>query len=112
MRNVPGKPKYRALTAPLSCLMSDGSHEDIPIDFEWDGSSVPWIFQGFFPRHNHPISSCKHDYRCSKAKNKAERAWNDKEFEKDVGTTSWWITKKAGYVGVRVGAFFGIGNRF
>jgi len=107
MRNVPGKPINRALTAPLAC-----GDEEIPIGFEWDGSSVPFLFQGFFPRHRHPIASCRHDWRCKNAKNKEDRAFADKEFQKDVGTTSWWITKKAGYYGVRIGAFFGIGNNF
>jgi hypothetical protein len=46
------------------------------------------------------------------ATSKAERKFADKEFEKDVGSTSYWITKKVGYIGVRVGAFFGIGNNF
>jgi len=50
--------------------MPDGSIDMIPIDFTWDGSSVPYVFQGFFPRHRHPVSSAKHDYRCGKAKNK------------------------------------------
>src|SRR6056297_3666152 len=92
MRNVPGKPKCRALTAPLYCKNMDGSSGYIPFDFEWDGSSVPFIFQGFFPRQRHPIASCRHDWRCLNAKNKTERAWADKEFEKDVGKTSWWVT--------------------
>jgi hypothetical protein len=90
----------------------DGTVSYIPSGFTWDGSSVPFIFQGIFPRHNHPIASCRHDYRCQKATSKAERKFADKEFEKDVGTTSWWITKKVGYLGVRVGAFLGIGSSF
>ena len=112
MRNVPGKPNNRALTKPLYCQRFDGSHGSIPTGFEWDGSSVPFLFQGIFPRHRHPIASCRHDYRCGIAKTKDERKWADKEFEKDVGKTSWWITKKVGYLGVRIGAFFGIGNNF
>lgn len=112
MCNVPGKPLLRTLTKPIECLMWDGSTELIPIGFSWDGSSVPWIFQGLFPRHRHPIASCKHDYRCNKAKNKTQRAWNDKQFKSDVDMTSWKITSLIGYVGVRIGAFFGIGNNF
>ena len=110
MRNVPGEPNHRALTQPLPCLRMDGTMDYVPVDFSWDGSSVPWVFQGFFPRHNHPIASCRHDYRCLNARTKAERKFADKEFEKDVGTTSWWITKKVGYIGVRVGAYLGIGK--
>jgi hypothetical protein len=112
MRNVPGNGKLRALDIPLPIKKMDGSMGLVPADFEWDGSSVPWIFQGFFPRHNHPIASCRHDWRCKNARTKAERLFADKEFEKDVGTTSWWITKKFGYAGVRIGAYLGIGNRF
>lgn len=109
MRNVPGKPLHRALWLPLSCPSFDGAIGQVPAGFEWDGSSVPWIFQRIFPRHNHPIASCRHDWRCRNAKSAAERAWADREFEKDVATTSWWITAKLGYLGVRIGAALGVG---
>lgn len=112
MRNVTGKPDHRALTAPLPYLKQDGTTGSIHAGFEWDGSSVPFIFQGFFPRHKHPVASCRHDYRCGKAKNKADRLFADKQFEIDVGKTSWWITKKIGYSGVRIGALFGVGSNF
>ena len=112
MRNVPGKPKHRALDRPLPCVDFDGADGFVPQDFEWDGSSVPLIFQGIFPRHNHPIASCRHDWRCRTARNAAERKWADEQFEADVGTTSWWITKKIGYLGVRIGALFGIGCHY
>jgi hypothetical protein len=112
MRNVPGTADNRALDAPLFLLLADGSTGEVPKDFEWDGASVPMIFQGLFPRHNHPIASCRHDYGCGIAKNAAERKFYDQRFQIDVGTTSWWMTKKIGYIGVRIGAFFGIGNNF
>ena len=112
MRNVEGKQKMRALTQPLCCMTQDGKDEYIPVDFEWDGSSVPIFFQMFFPRHRHPVASAKHDWRSSHAKNKKDRAFADKEFRKDVRKTSWRITAILGYVGVRVGAFLGIGSRF
>jgi len=112
MRNVPGTDDSRALDAPLPCLMPDGTMGEVPTDYEWDGNSTPKLLQWIFPRHNHPIASCRHDYRCGLAKNATERKFADKEFEKDVGTTSWRITKKVGYYGVRVGAFFGIGSSF
>jgi len=112
MRNVPGQPKMRALTRTLPCIMPDGSIDMIPIDFTWDGSSVPYVFQGFFPRHRHPVSSAKHDYRCGKAKNKKERLFADKQFRIDVDTTSWKITSWVGYMGVRVGAVFGAGCHY
>jgi len=112
MRSVPGKPKMRALTQPLQCLMPGGEIAMIPVDFEWDGSSGPVMLQGIFPRWRHPISSCKHDWRCDKAKNKKDRKFADEQFQIDVGKTSWKITSKIGYWGVRIGAFFGIGNNF
>ena len=112
MRNVPGYPKLRSLTTPLKCKMWLSKTHNIPFGFKWGGASAPWSLLPFFPRHNHPVASCKHDYRCSKARNGAERKWADKEFEKDVGVTSWWVTKKIGYTGVRIGALLGIGSDF
>lgn len=131
MRNVPGDPRKRALLKPLPCLNMDGTMGEIPLPFEWDGSSAEiisesksklkralvWVLafplnffmRSVFPRHWHPIASCRHDWRCRNARTKEERLFADQEFEKDVGTTSWWITQKAGYIGVRIGAFFGIG---
>ena len=112
MRNDARGPKYRVLTAPLPCEDFDHSEAYVPTHFMWDGSSVPFIFRGLFPRHNHPIASCRHDWRCRRAKNAAQRKWADQQFEKDVGTTSWWITKKLGYLGVRAGALLGVGVRY
>lgn len=109
MRNVPDKPLHRALTAPLR-LNRLGA--EIPAGFEWDGSSVPKIFQNIFPRHRHPIASCRHDWRCQHAQNAAERKEADRHFRDDVGATSWWITKQVGYGGVRLGALFGVGVRY
>lgn len=75
MRNVPGDDKMRVLDAALPCKNFDGTDGEVPPDFGWDGSSVPLIFQGVFPRHNHPIASCRHDWRCRNAKNAEERKW-------------------------------------
>ena len=111
-RTVPGKPLHRALTETHPCTMPDGTTEDIPVDFEWDGSSVPGLFRGLFPKWRHPIASCEHDYGCGKAKNQKERKFHDEKFQVNVGHTSWWLTKKVGYYGVRIGAFLGIGNHF
>lgn len=112
MRTVPGEPQMRALTGPLPCKNFDGSDGEVPFNFKWDGSSVPLIFRGLFPRHDHPIASCRHDWRCRNAKSPEERKWADGEFREDVGRTSWWITKQIGYVGVRVGATFGVGVNY
>ena len=112
MRTVSGKPVHRALTKPLQITTMDGEVDEIPVDFEWDGASVPWLFNGLFPRHRHPVASCKHDWRCLHAKSPSERKWADEQFEIDVGKTSWWITKKIGYYGVRIGAYLGIGCHY
>lgn len=112
MRTVLGKPDCRALTRPLPAVNFDGSPGFVPEEFEWDGSSVPWIFQRLFPRHKHPIASCRHDWRCLHARSSAERKWADEQFRDDVGRTSWWITKQLGYAGVRIGAALGIGVRY
>ena len=106
MRNVPGKPKHRALTRPLPFEKYGGGEGLIPAGYEWDGSSVPFIFQGIFPRHLHPIASCRHDWRCEHAQTLEERRWGDAQFEADVGTTSWWVTKKIGYAGVTIGSYW------
>ena len=112
MRNVPGKPNHRALDKPLPYMTREGKQEYIPKDFEWDGSSVPWFAQGIFPRHRHPVASCRHDKRCGDATCAEDRKFADLEFRKDVRKTSWWITAAAGYYGVRIGAFLGIGSNF
>jgi len=111
MRNVPGFPKLLALTKPLACEMWDGSIHYIQPPFSWNGNSSG-IFTPVFPKWNHPIASCKHDYRCGLAKNAQERTWSDSEFKKDVRTTGWWITAELGYIGVRTGALLGIGSSF
>jgi len=111
-RTVQGKPLWRALTKARRLLTPDGSIDTIPVDDEWDGSSVPWFLQGTFPRWRHPIASREHDWRCRFAKNREERKFADEMFEVRVGVTSWWITKKVGWLGVRLGAFLGIGVQY
>jgi hypothetical protein len=112
MRNVPGTDNERALDAPLPLLMQDGTMAEVPADFVWDGNSVPMVFRGIFPKHNHPIASCRHDWRCIMARSAADRKFADEQFQVDVGTTGWWITKKIGYIGVRIGALFGRGSNY
>lgn len=108
MRSVEGKPDHMALD---STLLRHGDGPDIPLDFEWDGSSVPRFLRGLFPKWRHPKASCGHDFDCRNARNKAERAIADRRFKFRVSVTS---TREAwvGYIGVRIGAFFGIGSNF
>ena len=113
-RTVPEKgDDWRATTAFLPCPMWGGYEgpEVIPDGFEWNGNSSG-LFAPVFPKWNHPIASCRHDFRCEKARNAEQRKWADEQFEKDVGTTSFWVTKKLGYLGVRAGAVLGIGVNY
>lgn len=107
MRSVEGKPLHRALDHPLSC-----GESECEIGFEWDGSSVPWLFRGLFPRYRHPKASCRHDKRCGLTRDKKERKFADQCFKEDVGKTSWVVTMYIGYFGARIGAFFGIGSNY
>jgi hypothetical protein len=107
MRNVKQSGDKRQLTCALPC----GTGK-VPIGFIWDGSSSPPGFRWLFPRHNHPIASCRHDWRCRNAKNAKERKFADAEFKKDVGRTSCKITATVGYIGVRAGAMLGIGVHY
>ena len=112
IRTVLERPLNRVLTQPHYCLGFGGVQDIIPSDFEWDGSSVPYLFQFIIQRHRHPIASCRHDWRCRKAKNAAERKWADEQYKLDVGSTSYKATAIAGYVGVRIGATFGVGCNY
>ena len=119
-RTVPERgDKWRALTAPLSCPMWpwwEGPEElpggcDNPADdFHWDGHSSG-ILSPLYPRHSHPISSARHDFRRAAARNAEELAWGDAAYYRDVRTTGWRITATIGYLGVRAGAILGIGVR-
>jgi hypothetical protein len=111
MCNVPGFPKLRELFKPLKYIDCDGIEKEIPIGWRWNGSNSEFlgIPNPFFPRFRHPIANCRHDWRCLHAKNKEERLFADKEFKKDVDTTSWKITAEVAYIFVRIGAWFKIG---
>lgn len=111
MRTILERPQNRVLTLCHYCPGRNNTQDMIPNGFEWDGASSG-VFALIFPRHNHPIATCRHDWRCSRAKNAQERKWADEQFERDVGETSWWITKKIGYLGVRIGALFGVGVNY
>ena len=112
MRTVEKKPKLRALDQPLPYVDRFNCKKEVEIDFEWDGSSVPPVAKWFFPRHRHPVASCTHDKMCGEAICDLDRKFADKVFKKNVATTSWKITAVVGYIGVRIGAFFGVGSNF
>ena len=111
MRTILERPQNRVLTQPHYCPGFGGTQDVIPVGFEWDGASSG-LLAPIFPQWNHPIASCRHDWRCRNAENEKVRKWADEQFELDVGETSWWITKKLGYFGVRVGALFGVGVNY
>ncbi|WP_316348479.1 hypothetical protein [Desulfuromonas acetoxidans] len=104
---IPGYPDHRRLDKPIPC--GDGL---IMPGFVWNGASVGVMrYAGIlsFPKWKHPISTCRHDLRCSLAKNRSQRKFADQQFRRDVGIggTKWEQIK--GYLGVRIGALFGVG---
>ena len=121
LETVPGEPKKRKLFIPFPCEMMDGSFDIIPYGYVTDGSSTPVIFRWLIPRHDHPINSTEHDYRSGKARNAKERAWADNQYRVGIKNTkapsrlkrTWLKTQSvAGYIGVRIGAFFGVGSNY
>ena len=108
MRNITGKPDHMALDAPL---LRNGDGDDVPVDFEWDGASVPRFMRWIFPKWRHPKASCGHDFDCKNAKDREERKIADQRFKRVTKRTSR-IEADIGYAGVRVGAFFGIGSNY
>jgi len=110
MQSVPNKLNWLELSRPLPC-----GDSYIPANFRWNGASSG-LFEKLiilnFPKWKHPIASCRHDWRCLKARTKKERAIADKLFYNDIGEggTKWEQIK--GYIGVRIGAFFGVAVRY
>jgi hypothetical protein len=108
LRTVENKVDYREVVGGFS---RNGDGPDIPADFLTDGASVPWFLRWLFPKWKHPKAVTGHDYDCLLAKSQRERKIADERFRR-------WVRKsnerdsKVGYAGVRVGARFGIGNRF
>lgn len=105
MTTLPNELGYRKLTKPLLC--GEGY---IPDTFVWNGSSSG-IFAWLFPRWKHPIASCRHDWRCSIARNADERRLADELFRDDVSKGGTKFEELIGYAGVRLGAYLGIGNK-
>ena len=87
----------------------------IPSGFEFDGASTPRIFWSILPPFKDTkVAACIHDYLCEQAKSSDDRKFADELFYyilKHQGRISGlraWI----GFVGVRIGAAFGIGVRY
>ncbi|MCF6265245.1 MAG: hypothetical protein L3J57_01715 [Desulfuromusa sp.] len=108
MRSVPGKLDVLELTRPLPC-----GNGLVPAGYQWNGASsgilrnLPIVN---FPKWKHPIATCRHDWRCAHTKTKKQRKIADQMFRADVGQggTRWEQIK--GYLGVRLGALFGVGS--
>lgn len=109
-RTIESKPGWRKLTRSFS------THGiTVPRGFEWDGTSSPRSFWPVIPPYHKTIkASCVHDYLCRKAKTRADRRKADRLFaavlrdDDRISPPQSWL----GYVGVRIGALLGIGNRF
>lgn len=86
----------------------------VPKGFEWDGASSPSIASWIIPKaYGTLIASCLHDYLCGLATCDEDRELADERFKYEIDmrgmskTRSWF-----GYLGVRVGAFFGVGSNY
>ena len=105
-------PELRTLDADFTCM-----GETIPAGFVWNGASTPngaslrWIAPKFYRNLK---ASCLHDYLCGKATCKSDRLKADAKYfmmKKYVELDESWKCSVS-WAGVRIGAFFGIGNSF
>jgi len=87
----------------------------VPVGFEFDGCSTPRILWSVIPPMKRTkVAACLHDYLCKHAKTPEERKYADGIFKKCLEDTAK-INKfriGVGYLGVRLGAFFGAGVRY
>lgn len=84
----------------------------VPAGFIFDGASSPRILWWLIPPFKGTKkSACLHDYLCKIAKNKEDRKEADKLFYRGLKETSGFNSIRCllGYLGVRVGAYLGIG---
>jgi len=90
------------LLAPIPC----GDHW-IPALYKWNGASVGPL-RWLFPKWKHPVATCRHDYRCQKAKYWYQRKIADVLFYRDVGVRGTKYEQIIGYTGVRLGALWAL----
>lgn len=85
----------------------------VPKDFEWDGNSAPVGL--IIKRYSEGFrASLVHDYLCRGAIDAQERKAADEAYRAilvELGLVDPWRIK-LGYLGVRIGAFFGIGVHY
>lgn len=74
----PVKEQWRVLTKDLK-VKYKGKTYTIPKGFEWDGASIPKLFQGLLPKHGmkYDRGACIHDWFC----NIADALLRTKEFK-------------------------------
>lgn len=122
MSSVKGSLDYRKLLEPIPC-----GDSWIPLPFTSDGSSNLRILSPLIPKWRHPVFYFRHDFRCRLIRKMQAEGMSKKEAEKYrkiadqlgrkdimVGQTSKFVgvlESSIAYVGVRIGAFFGIGMR-
>lgn len=97
-------------------LLASFEYRDIvvPVGFIFDGASTPRLLWSIIPPFKKTMrAACVHDYMCRTARNNGDRKKADQYFLqalKEMGFNP--VRRTLGYIGVRVGAFFGVGNHF
>lgn len=109
---IVGEPDYLILTQDFHCL-----GDIIRAGFRWNGASSPSIpiFRFIAPKfYKNIVASCWHDFRCGEAASKQERKVADEGYYllKKYAECDNSVKCQLSYVGVRVGAIFGVGNNF
>jgi hypothetical protein len=86
----------------------------VPKGFASDGASAPRLFWGIVPPFKRTKkASFVHDWLCRTAKNKEDRLKADRLFFTMLGEAKLNIVRCViGYLGVRIGAFLGIGVHY
>lgn len=87
----------------------------VPAGFIFDGASTPRLFWSIIPPYKDvKIAACVHDHLCEVAQCKEDRLFADRLFYKMLIENPRINDTRAliGYVGVRIGAWLGIGVRY
>jgi hypothetical protein len=87
----------------------------VPAGFQFDGASTPRVFWSIIPPFKDvKAAACVHDYLCEAAKNRDDRLFADRLFYRMLRENPRINDNRAlaGYIGVRIGAFAGIGVRY
>ena len=107
-------PGWLTLREDVELLLPFSGMTRIQAPYRWNGNSTPPtpLMRWVMPKWFYLIASLFHDYLCEQAgKDKLARERADKDYK--------WILKRLykqkatsalGYVGVRIGAFFGVGK--